>query len=128
MLGRKRIFVLLVIMTIGNQMCGIDAVLFYAKQVFNKLTHEDKEMVKIYLLGLGLFQFLMTFTSSFALDRFGRRSLMLFGDMFMIVSLLSAYIVTDILNLSPQIVIIFVFLHIFGYAISMGPVTCIYAS
>jgi len=43
-------------------------------------------------------------------------------------SLFAAYIATDLLKLSSGVVVFFIFLHIFGFSISLGPVCCLYAS
>jgi predicted MFS family arabinose efflux permease len=117
-----------IVIAISNQFCGINAIFFYAKQLFTTLTNNDQDAVKRNLFGLGVFQVLMTFVSSIYLDRFGRRSLMLMGLTIVVGSLFLAFIATEVLNLSSGIVVFFVFLHIFGFSISLGPICCLYAS
>lgn len=117
-----------VVIAISNQVCGINAIFFYAKQLFTTLTNNDQDWVKRDLFGLGIFQVIMTFISSFFLDKFGRRSLMLMGLTIVVGSLFAAYIATDLLKLSSGVVVFFIFLHIFGFSISLGPVCCLYAS
>jgi predicted MFS family arabinose efflux permease len=119
---------LAIVIAIANQMCGINAIFFYAKQLFTNLTNNDQDSVKKDLFGLGIFQVLMTFVSAFFLDRFGRRFLMLLGLSIVVFSLISAYVATDVLNLASGVVVFFIFLHIFGFSISLGPVCGIYAS
>lgn len=117
-----------IIIAFSNQICGINAIFFYAKQLFTTLTNNDQDAVKRDLFGLGVFQVMMTFVSSIFLDRFGRRSLMLVGLTIVVGSLFSAFLATDVLNLSSGIVVFFVFMHIFGFSISLGPICCLYAS
>lgn len=117
-----------IVIAISNQVCGINAIFFYAKQLFTTLTNNDQDSVKRDLFGLGIFQVLMTFVSSFFLDRFGRRSLMLVGLTIVVASLFAAFVATDVLNMPSGIVVFLVFIHIFGFSISLGPVCCLYAS
>lgn len=113
---------------ISNQVSGINAIFFYAKQLFTNLTGGDKEWVQKDLFGLGIFQVLLTFVSSFLLDMFGRRSLMLIGMSILVFSLFSAFFATDVFNLGSGLIVFFIFLHIFGFSISLGPVCGLYAS
>jgi hypothetical protein len=53
---------------------------------------------------------------------------MLAGEIIIVLSLIGAYIATDLLSLSPNFVVYFVFAHIFGFSISLGPIGCLYAS
>ena len=127
-MGRRRIIIMGIMIAVSNQVCGINAIFFYAKQLFTTLTNNDQDAVTRNLFGLGVFQVLMTFVSSMFLDRFGRRSLMLIGLTIVVGSLFSAFLATEVLNLSSGIVVFFIFLHIFGFSISLGPVCCLYAS
>ena len=119
---------LAIVIAISNQMCGINAIFFYAKQLFTNLTGGDQEMVQIDLFGLGIFQVIITFASSLFLDRFGRRFLMLAGETIVVGSLFGAFICTDVLDMAPSVVVFFIFLHLFGFSISLGPIGCLYAS
>lgn len=126
--GKRRIYLLAVFISLANQLCGINAIFFYAKQLFTNLTNNNQDLVQIDLFGLGVFQLIMTFISSFLLDKFGRRSLMLIGYSIVVCCLISAFIATDILNMGSNVVVFLVFMHIFGFSISLGPICCLYAS
>jgi hypothetical protein len=39
--GKKRILMLAIVIAISNQACGINAIFFYAKQLFTTLTNND---------------------------------------------------------------------------------------
>lgn len=127
-LGKKRILLISIVLAISNQFCGINAIMFYAKQLFTNLTGGDQEWIQRDLFGLGIFQVIMTFVSSFLLDKFGRRPLMLAGESIIVFSLFAAYFATDILNMSSGVIVFLIFLHIFGFSISLGPICCLYAS
>lgn len=40
--AKKRIFCLTIILAISNQLCGINAIFFYAKQLFTTITNNDQ--------------------------------------------------------------------------------------
>lgn len=113
---------------IANQLCGINAIFFYAKQLFTNLTNNDQDLVKQDLFGIGIFQVFITLLASFVLDKFGRRFFMILGHLIVIVSLFGAYLSTDLFNLSSNVVVLFIFLHVLGFSISLGPICCLYAS
>lgn len=126
--GKKRIMMIAIVIAISNQVSGINAIFFYAKQLFTNLTGGNQEWVQKDLFGLGIFQVLLTFISSFLLDKFGRRSLMLVGMSIMVFSLFAAYFATDVFSMASGIIVFFIFLHIFGFSISLGPICGLYAS
>lgn len=77
--SHKNIIKLGLILALANQFSGINAILFYAKQVFEHITNNNIELANSYTLYLGILQVVITFGSGFLINRFGRRSLMLFG-------------------------------------------------
>ena len=68
-----------IVLAFANQLSGINAILFYAKQVFEQISNGDKIVAQQYTLYLGLLQVVVTFISGFLINRFGRRTLMLVG-------------------------------------------------
>lgn len=126
--GKKRILMIAIVIAISNQVSGVNAIFFYAKQLFTNLTGGDQGWVQKDLLGLGIFQVLLTLMSSFLLDKFGRRSLMLTGMSILVFSLFGAFFATDVFNMGSGIIVFFIFLHIFGFSISLGPICGLYAS
>ncbi len=117
-----------IILATANQVSGINAIFFYAKQLFTVLTNNDQSAVLVYLFGLGIFQLVLTYVGAFLLDKFGRRSLMLIGMLIMDVSLFAVFAAKDIFGLPPPIVAFMIFTHLLGYSISLGPIVSVYAS
>lgn len=67
------------VLAVANQLSGINVILFYAKQIFEHITNNNKMMALRYILYLGLLQVLVTFISGFMINRFGRRTIMILG-------------------------------------------------
>jgi MFS family permease len=76
---------------LANQLSGINAILFYARQVFEHITNHNSLLSKQYTLYLGLLQVVVTFASGFLINRFGRRTLMLLGETMVVSSLLIGF-------------------------------------
>ena len=114
-----------------NQFCGINAIIFYANQLFASLSNGDSQYAVLMSFYLGLFQILFTIISGSLLDKFGRRSLMLLGETIIILSLLGAYYVLDYDKASgwdAKFASYAIFAHIAGFSLSLGPITFIYLS
>lgn len=112
----------------ANQFSGVNAIFFYAKQLFEQIANHDKTMVQEYIFGLGIFQIVITLISGLLLDKFGRRPLMLVGSAIVVVSLTSAFFVSSVLHLPQSYIAVFVFAHIMGFSLSLGPISMLYAS
>ncbi len=67
------------VIAVANQFSGINAILFYAKQIFEQITSSNKELAAKYTFYLGVLQVIITFISGFFINKFGRRTLMLIG-------------------------------------------------
>lgn len=78
-----------------NQFCGINAILFYSNELFMGLSNGDTNYAVSKSLQLGAFQMVITLASGNLLDNFGRRSLLLVGETFVILALLSGYYMLD---------------------------------
>ncbi len=64
------------------------------------------------------------------MDNFGRRTLMICGDILIIFALLAGYFMLDFSNSAgwDQYVMYAIFIHIGGFSLSLGPVTVVYIS
>ena len=89
------IVTLSIVLCVLNQFSGINAILFYSNQLFLNISHGDSDYAVRKSLELGLFQIGVTLLSGSFMDNFGRRTLMLFGDLLIIISLLSCYYMLD---------------------------------
>lgn len=78
------------VLAVANQLSGINAIIFYAKQIFQHIVDEEQALLNTYYLGL--LQVVVTFASGFMINIYGRRSLMLFGASVMASSLILAYL------------------------------------
>ena len=65
------------------------------------------------------------------MDVFGRRTLIIGGEILMILALVSGYYMVDFDRESqwdPQYVTYAIFAHMAGYSLSIGPITVVYVS
>ncbi|AQT68930.1 D-xylose transporter [Anaerohalosphaera lusitana] len=77
---------LAVLIAMFNQLSGINAVLYYAPNVF-KLAGADRNASLLSSVGLGLTNLIFTMLAMLVIDRFGRKKLMLVGSIGYIISL-----------------------------------------
>jgi MFS family permease len=76
---------------------------------------------------LGFFQFFVTFISGFIINKVGRRPMMLCGMGIVLISLLLGFLITFLVDEHESYTVWIIFLHIFGYSISIGPLCFTYA-
>lgn len=122
----RKIVVMGLILSAANQLSGINAIIYYAKQVFEHIVSVEQALVNTYYLGL--LQVGVTLVSGFMINNYGRRTLMLLGSSIVVGSLLLAYIFDSFVSHSEKVVIALIFLHIVGFSLSLGPITFIYAA
>ncbi|XP_056387222.1 solute carrier family 2, facilitated glucose transporter member 11-like isoform X2 [Hyla sarda] len=77
---------MLVALTIALQLCGINAVYFYAVEVFKAAGFPDKQIPYL-AIGFGICESTSVILCSLVIDRFGRRLILLTGYAVMILSL-----------------------------------------
>ena len=114
-----------------NQFCGINAIMFYANQLFSVISKGDSKYAVLMSFYMGIFQIVITVISGSLLDKFGRRSLMLLGETVVILSLLSAYYMLDydaVSGWDSKYASYPIFAHIAGFSLSLGPITIVYLS
>ena len=119
-----------------QQISGINAILYYAPYVFNQTvinnsSNLSSENTSLVMTGsVGTINFLFTIPTIVAIDKLGRRVLLLAGATTMCISFLIVTI--SIKNLYGVVSnwMQIVFLHIFvaGFAFSWGPIPCIYCA
>jgi hypothetical protein len=83
--------ILAVVLALANQLSGINAILFYANQLFNKISKGNAVNASKYVVGLGVFQVIVTFASGFLINQFGRKRLMIIGESIVTASLLLGF-------------------------------------
>ncbi|KAL4506556.1 hypothetical protein ABPG72_000127 [Tetrahymena utriculariae] len=117
-----------------QQFSGINVVVFYSGKIFEEIV-DDSTIVFVLALMTNVLQLLCAFFSAYFSTRYGRRSLLLKGDIacftfllvFGIVSLIKNYGVASG-DLTNPIVIICVFGYMFSFGISLGPIVWAYNS
>lgn len=111
-----------------QQLCGINAIMFYAPDILDTFFSESQAIAGTF--GLNTVNFLATFITIATVERFGRVKLLLVGGTIMLVAL----VVCAALSAADQTievgyaVIAFAAMYIVGFAISWGPVVWIVCS
>lgn len=126
----KAILVIIVIGTVLSmlqQFTGINAVLYYGADIFEKALGFGKEDILAQQILLAFVNLIFTFVAMFTVDKFGRKPLLYIGSIGMIVGFL-------LLGVSLQqesvgmISLIGVLIFIASFALSMGPVVWVLLS
>ncbi|QNK76421.1 sugar porter family MFS transporter [Winogradskyella undariae] len=117
----------LVIIAIGTvlsmlqQFTGINAVLYYGADIFEKALGFGKEDVLAQQILLAFVNLIFTFVAMFTVDKFGRKPLLYIGSIGMIIGFLLLGITLQQGNVGV-LSLIGVLMFIASFALSMGPV------
>ena len=115
------------VLSVLQQFTGINAVLYYGADIFEKALGFGKEDVLAQQILLAFVNLVFTFVAMFTVDKFGRKPLLYIGSVGMIVGFLLLSI-----TLQQQSVgilsLIGVLLFIASFALSMGPVVWVLLS
>ncbi|KAG9257423.1 uncharacterized protein F5Z01DRAFT_645885, partial [Emericellopsis atlantica] len=115
---------------IAQQMCGINIIAFYSTTLFRNAGAGDFEAL-LASLGFGLVNFLFAFPAIWAIDTFGRRSLLLFTFPHMAWALFAAGLCTLIPGkdgLHLAMVALFIYLFAAFYSPGEGPIAFAYSA
>ena len=108
-----------------NQMSGINGIIYYAPRIF-ELAGSSKSAALLATVGVGIVVVVFTFVGMLAIDRFGRRTLVLIGSVGYIVSL---FMVSRGFYLGDfALVPFFLFAFIASHAVGQGAVIWVYIS
>ncbi|MDN3491116.1 sugar porter family MFS transporter [Winogradskyella bathintestinalis] len=124
---------ILVIIAIGTvlsvlqQFTGINAVLYYGADIFEKALGFGKEDVLAQQILLAFVNLVFTFVAMFTVDKFGRKPLLYIGSIGMIVGFLLLSITLQQESVGV-LSLIGVLLFIASFALSMGPVVWVLLS
>jgi SP family sugar:H+ symporter-like MFS transporter len=111
-----------------QQLCGINAIMFYAPDILNTFFTEDQAIAGTFYLNT--VNFLATFIAVAAIDKFGRVKLLLSGGIMMFFALLINAILSS-LDQTLTVgwcVLVFASFFIIGFAFSWGPVVWVVCS
>jgi sugar porter (SP) family MFS transporter len=121
----KRVFIAMSAQALA-QLNGINVISYYAPLVFEQAGWVGRDA--ILMTGInGLTYLLSTVPPWYLVDRLGRRPILMWGAVAMIVSLsaISYFIYIDI-HLTPRMVVIFVVLYNAAFGASWGPIPWLY--
>ena len=116
-----------IVLAATSQLSGSDTILEYVEQLFLIFESGDKAEADKRIIILGLFQFIVTFASGFFINRLGKRPMMLFGMVIILVALLLGFLITFFIDEHESYTVWVIFLHTFGFSVSIGPLCFTYA-
>lgn len=112
------------ILAFSNQLCGINAILFYAKQLFMRITNDNNNLSQFLIILLGVVQIFATLVGGSLMDRYPKRPFLLGGELCMVVCLLAIFTFSQF----ETLVIFLIFLHTIAYSFSVGQLLMYYAA
>jgi sugar porter (SP) family MFS transporter len=124
--GMKIVLVIGIVLAILQQVTGINAVLYYAPEIFKNLGSKTQTAL-LQTVVVGAVNIGFTIVAIWLVDRLGRRPLMLIGAAGMGVTLLSLGFAFHF-NQTGLWVLLFVLAYIGCFAMSLGPVTWVILS
>ena len=105
-----------------QQLSGINAVIYYAPEIFAHAHFDNADTQILATIGVGTVNLLTTVLAMFLIDRIGRRPLLVVGFAGTAVTMLVIAIAVIHPTLVPaEIVIVMLMLYIASFAISLGP-------
>lgn len=118
----------------SNQFSGTNAILYYAKQLFNKITNNDGSMSQLLIIVLSVIQVFGTVVSTRVVDRAGRKKMILYGQLFILLCLLLIFIIDELIgsrwgtSFNSIGIITLIFMHLFAMNLTLGPCCIIYCT
>jgi len=113
-------------LSVFQQLVGINAVLYYAPLMFQNLG-AGKDSALLQTVVVGAANMLATLIAIVAVDRQGRRPLLLLGAVFMAVPMLALGVLFG-LHSQGLLALVFVVIYVIGFAMSWGPVVWVVLS
>ncbi len=123
---------LAIMLALFNQFSGINAVLYYAPEIFT-MAGFGKSSALLNTMGVGGVFFVFTIVAMALIDRYGRKKLMVIGSVGYIISLLAVTICfviygKEFSEVGSIVVLISVFVFIASHAFGQGSVIWVYLS
>jgi predicted MFS family arabinose efflux permease len=66
-------------LAVSNQFCGINAIIFYAKQLFMRITNNNNNLSQLIIIFLGIIQIIATFIGGRMMDKWSKRKFLFAG-------------------------------------------------
>lgn len=131
----RRIFIAGVGIHFFEHATGIEAVMLYGPRIFKKAGVHAKKKLLLANVGIGLTKFVCITTSTFIIDRVGRRKLLLFSVSGMLLSLTGLATCLTVVNHTDEKVItalvlslVFTYSYVLFFNLGLGPVTWVYSA
>lgn len=113
-----------IILACSNQFCGINAIVFYAKQLFMRITDNNNNLSQISIILFGVVQILATLIGGKLMDKHSKKRFLLVGEIAMVLILGCIYL----LNENTGMVVTLIFMHSIAYSFSIGQLLLFYAA
>ncbi len=105
-----------------QQLSGINAVIYYAPEIFSHAGFDSASTQTLATVGIGMVNFLTTILAMFLIEKMGRRSLLIVGFTGAATTMLIIALAVINPTLVPSwVVILVLLLYIASFAISLGP-------
>lgn len=114
-------------LAILQQITGINAVMYYAPEIF-KETGAGTNAALIQTILVGLINLLFTILAIWLIDKVGRKALLLVGSAAMTICLAVIGIAFQTGHTSGPLVLIFILIYVAAFAVSLGPVVWVVIS
>jgi MFS transporter, SP family, galactose:H+ symporter len=112
-------------LAVFQQITGINTVIYYAPKIFLLAGMHSKSAAILATAGVGVVNVLMTVVALWLLDRAGRRALLLWGIVGMVISLGFlgfAFVSPNLTQVLSPVAVVCVMLYVACFAIGLGPV------
>lgn len=117
--GLRTILFVGIIVALTQQITGINAVMYYAPEIF-KATGAGTDASLLQTILVGLINLVFTLLSMWLIDKVGRKALVLVGSSVMTVSLAVIGIAFQTGHTAGPLVVVFILLYVAAFAISLG--------
>lgn len=120
----RKNLIICIILAASNQFCGINAIIFYAKQLFMRVTDNNNTLSQVIIIFLGIVQIIATFIGGKMMDKWSKRYFLFAGELSMVFILAFIFI----FNQNIPLVVTLIFTHTIAYSFSIGQLLLFYAS
>jgi len=113
----KKPLIISILLQIIQQLSGVNAVVYYSTSIFEEINPENADILTV---SVGLLNFALTILSVFLMDHAGRRILLMFGEIGMIIT--GALYTVSFAKEIGWLSIICTYLYMSTFAVGLGPI------
>ncbi len=126
--GLRIVLIIALALAFFQQSTGINAILYFAPEILKGISDATSDIALLQTIIIGVVNLLFTIVGIFAVDRLGRRPLMLLGYAGMGIALFALGITTTISSTQGVGALIMILIYIACFACSVGPITWVILS